>query len=424
VLSAAQVIPFLLHDQPWVRDHALDYLADATDASPATADDLWNAIDVIPADERRNVLSRLAKFRQTPISTDRLIDALAQAPEIRERSHLTKALKKLDLAFVEANIDRIRALPAVPAEVVTHLEERLEMRDQPADEAWNQLADYSSRIEIARTNPDHDLVARLIESASRHHEITSGKVLEVLKPPSAGTWLEIWAAELVGLLRLESAAESMLAHLLVEEADYFTEELCRSLTRIGSAALIDRLVGFMKEADWGPRLSVSDVIGNIKLPASEALLVNLIKKEDDTSSLSFYAGALTKLCPTDVQSLELARSLILDGRYNPRDVDLRSHLAAVATMVDWEPPELKSWQKRAEDEYLRIKRLLNDPGLLEEFARRLAEAQYADTRPATIPEPPEHVPFRRASPKVGRNEPCPCGSGKKYKKCCGAKQDD
>ena len=25
---------------------------------------------------------------------------------------------------------------------------------------------------------------------------------------------------------------------------------------------------------------------------------------------------------------------------------------------------------------------------------------------------------RRASPKVGRNEPCPCGSGKKAKKCC------
>jgi uncharacterized protein len=27
--------------------------------------------------------------------------------------------------------------------------------------------------------------------------------------------------------------------------------------------------------------------------------------------------------------------------------------------------------------------------------------------------------FRRASPKVGRNQPCPCGSGKKYKNCCG-----
>lgn len=28
-------------------------------------------------------------------------------------------------------------------------------------------------------------------------------------------------------------------------------------------------------------------------------------------------------------------------------------------------------------------------------------------------------PFVRMEPKVGRNDPCPCGSGKKYKKCCG-----
>jgi len=29
------------------------------------------------------------------------------------------------------------------------------------------------------------------------------------------------------------------------------------------------------------------------------------------------------------------------------------------------------------------------------------------------------TPVVRAAPKVGRNDPCPCGSGKKYKKCCG-----
>lgn len=28
-------------------------------------------------------------------------------------------------------------------------------------------------------------------------------------------------------------------------------------------------------------------------------------------------------------------------------------------------------------------------------------------------------PVVRATPKVGRNEPCPCGSGKKFKRCCG-----
>jgi curved DNA-binding protein CbpA len=37
-------------------------------------------------------------------------------------------------------------------------------------------------------------------------------------------------------------------------------------------------------------------------------------------------------------------------------------------------------------------------------------------------EEPEYAPdqpIRRTQPKVGRNDPCPCGSGKKYKKCCG-----
>jgi uncharacterized protein YecA (UPF0149 family) len=33
-------------------------------------------------------------------------------------------------------------------------------------------------------------------------------------------------------------------------------------------------------------------------------------------------------------------------------------------------------------------------------------------RAAPPPEP-------RRSTKIGRNQPCPCGSGKKYKRCCG-----
>ncbi|GHV70288.1 hypothetical protein AGMMS49928_17500 [Spirochaetia bacterium] len=39
-----------------------------------------------------------------------------------------------------------------------------------------------------------------------------------------------------------------------------------------------------------------------------------------------------------------------------------------------------------------------------------------DDNPESAPE----LPVRRTAPKVGRNDPCPCGSGKKYKKCCGA----
>ncbi len=35
-------------------------------------------------------------------------------------------------------------------------------------------------------------------------------------------------------------------------------------------------------------------------------------------------------------------------------------------------------------------------------------------------EPPKTVQMVRNGPKIGRNDPCSCGSGKKFKKCCGA----
>jgi len=41
-------------------------------------------------------------------------------------------------------------------------------------------------------------------------------------------------------------------------------------------------------------------------------------------------------------------------------------------------------------------------------------------RGAHQPDRPRRVPIRHTGPKVGPNEPCPCGSGKKYKKCCGS----
>ncbi len=38
------------------------------------------------------------------------------------------------------------------------------------------------------------------------------------------------------------------------------------------------------------------------------------------------------------------------------------------------------------------------------------------------PEDVRRRPVQREAPKVGRNDPCPCGSGKKFKKCCGAQK--
>lgn len=45
---------------------------------------------------------------------------------------------------------------------------------------------------------------------------------------------------------------------------------------------------------------------------------------------------------------------------------------------------------------------------------------YAPQRRAAARALREEHTIRRDVPKTGRNEPCPCGSGRKYKQCCGA----
>ena len=48
-----------------------------------------------------------------------------------------------------------------------------------------------------------------------------------------------------------------------------------------------------------------------------------------------------------------------------------------------------------------------------------------ETKPQMVTQEPtserliQHGPYKRATPKIGRNDKCPCGSGKKYKNCCG-----
>jgi preprotein translocase subunit SecA len=77
--------------------------------------------------------------------------------------------------------------------------------------------------------------------------------------------------------------------------------------------------------------------------------------------------------------------------------------------------------------------ILNDPGAESASVLGAARAQVPQASPFTRSQPqqPQQPPrvggddaipktVRRDEPKVGRNDPCPCGSGKKYKKCHGA----
>ena len=53
---------------------------------------------------------------------------------------------------------------------------------------------------------------------------------------------------------------------------------------------------------------------------------------------------------------------------------------------------------------------------------KLRPARHSPRKPQ--PRVVAQQPAQRQGPKIGRNDPCPCGSGQKFKKCHGAALED
>jgi preprotein translocase subunit SecA len=92
---------------------------------------------------------------------------------------------------------------------------------------------------------------------------------------------------------------------------------------------------------------------------------------------------------------------------------------------------LKEYQREGYEQFLDMSQRIKEETIRNLFLVRIASSDEVDE--LTPPREQEIVlshggessgeskakPVRRQIEKIGRNTPCPCGSGKKYKKCCG-----
>jgi uncharacterized protein len=77
-------------------------------------------------------------------------------------------------------------------------------------------------------------------------------------------------------------------------------------------------------------------------------------------------------------------------------------------------PEMRSYDKPVSPE-LREKLIIGAAAGVMRIHRFFLERRFTATYAIT-----DSTTYRRTTTKVGRNEPCPCGSGKKFKQCCGS----
>ncbi|MFP4267331.1 MAG: preprotein translocase subunit SecA [Spirochaetaceae bacterium] len=97
--------------------------------------------------------------------------------------------------------------------------------------------------------------------------------------------------------------------------------------------------------------------------------------------------------------------------------NIRAHIARMVINVQIKEPKTSSSHRRA------AAQTSADHRALGQFAagggEQIEAGAAAPRRSGGGSSPQQAVQVKRANPKVGRNDPCPCGSGKKYKHCCG-----
>ncbi len=117
------------------------------------------------------------------------------------------------------------------------------------------------------------------------------------------------------------------------------------------------------------------------------------------------------------------------------DIDYLENSLAPESRSDHDRKSAEQWAKSVEWQELTIVGCeaggANDDEGMVEFKARFRQGQLDQTHHETsrfrrhdggwvyVEGKVHHKPVVRSGPKLGRNDPCSCGSGKKYKQCCG-----
>ncbi|MGN7612461.1 SEC-C metal-binding domain-containing protein [Magnetococcales bacterium HHB-1] len=244
--------------------------------------------------------------------------------------------------------------------------------------------DYINELGI---NEDHipDLI-RMINDKDLHNRYSY----------DIAVWAPIHAWRTLGMLQATEAINDLVA-LLDEDSDWSLEEIPFVLGKIGEAA-INPLASCLAERENGlwHRIAALRGLEDIATEYPEnrdqiiQILVLELKKfrQHQLTLNGFIIDTLATLKAKDALQL-------IKQAYDEDKVDL-------SVMEDFEDYQI-------------------EVGLLKK--RRKPSPQYRirwtapkdDKLPTSASDTQTYM---RETPKVGRNDPCPCGSGRKFKKCC------
>jgi hypothetical protein len=415
-LTEAQVKQTILHHDRDVREAAVYYFARSYIADSSIVP---LAIQVIEQYGFEDAFETYTFLQDLPHSAETILWLIQQVKKHGQPEEefgfvhaIRSALMHADAKLLEQHADVMLQLDELDEQAKDTIGLRIRLASQSPNDLWRQLDEFCRRSDKLEEVPDDLALAdHLVEALGRHCEFSVAKVQTILTGTPANNWTELCAVRLAGELRLQDAISAIVA-LHEEPDDWIFEEGHRALAKIGGDSVVEEFARRYPTGSSDLRSSAVSILENIHSDLSVQTCLRLFETEEDYRiRCSLLQSVLMNF---STEGIEPARQLILATPLDPEVLEVRHDLLTSCKLIGERFPEFDAWAEDAKhDTEFRKNWYRKHPLLptLDEF--ELGGEELDEPSPESIGQ---HA-------HVGRNDPCPCGSGKKFKKCCLNKEE-
>ena len=447
--SADQVKAAILDSDRDIRNAAIRYFSRSFSPDPRLVPLVIEAVEKYGWDAFTHYYF-LRELKQSSATVDwlirrvQLVKVPRSDPDFDDDDAFVEALTHADPLLLREHEARIRELKTLAPHEQEAIEQRVQFVSLPSEELWRKLEQLCESLpEDEPEDPGEDSIStadltfanRIIEALSRHREQFAERVLIILlgEEDDADRWMEIFAVRMAGEMRL-SAAIPRLVDYLHDDREFLPEDSERALIKLGSDEVVNELLRNYSSGDRYFQLSVADILANVATDLAVQNLHDLLKLELEEDSEVEGALIQALLVSFDPLGIELGREFILNMPDEPQVFDVRAALLTACKMTGERIPEYddwlaeieaedtfsQSWSARRPPEEFDDETDSDDAGEFDEHSGLYIEDLDNPHDVYRPTEPP--ITIVREEARVGRNDPCPCGSGKKFKKCCYGKE--
>ncbi len=424
-LTEDQVKQAILHNDKEVRDAAVYYFSRSFSQDAGIMPLAIQAIDRYGWKDAFESYSFIHDLVQTDETVLWLIDQIKQIDDFEGDEEgcyangITKGLIYADATILERHKAEIHDLTQLGDDAQFAIRQRIQFATEPPEELWDHLTFCCNRYDKLEMIPDDlDAGYYLAEALGRHPEFTLHKILPILNGETGdeGNWIELFAVRIAGELKLHTAVAQVI-RLLETDDDWIPEEGHWALVKIGGDGVVEELAEAYAAGSSDIRLSVASILENLHTDLCVQTCLRLFETEED----DYLRGHLLQsvLMNFSADGIEPARQYLLEISLDPDVLEVRHALLVACKMMGETFPEFDAWTEDSKNDTEFRKNWYRShpfiPTLLD-IEEDFDEDDEFDDDEEDEPVVPADTIIREV--RVGRNDPCPCGSGMKFKKCC------